>query len=102
MNKNSDKIALEDAHLNILMDSFFYTQLRDIKNPLVADKKKLIFKIVDKLKVQELTAKKYLNILESRNLIIIDGNAVYYNQNYFNKRKKEQTIEIDKFFKELK
>ena len=101
MKRESDKIALEESHLNILINSFYITQLKDIKNPLIADKKKLIFKIVDKFKVSETIAKKYLNVLESRNLIEISGSAIYYNQKKFFKRKEEEIIDIDKFFEKI-
>jgi len=102
MKKDSDKIELEEAHLNLISDSFYQTQLKDIKNPLVVDKKKLIFKIVDKFKVPETVAKKYLNILESRNLIEISNDAIYYNQKKFNEKKQEGIINIDKYFENLK
>jgi len=97
----TDDIALEEAHINILIDSLFQTQFKDIKNPLIADKKKLIFQMVDRFKVNESIAKKYLNILESRNLIEISGNAVHYNQKKFNERNKQEIIDIDKYFKEI-
>ena len=102
MKKKSDDIMLEETHLNILIDSFYYTQLKDIKNPLVADKKKLIFKIVDKFKISEAVAKKYLNILESRNLVEVTEDAVYYNQKKFKEIKEKGIIDIDKFFENIK
>lgn len=100
--KKSDEIDLENSHLNIIQDSFYFVQLKDPKNPLIADKKKLIFKIVDKLKISEILAKKYLNILESRNLIEISNDSVYYNQKKFNVRKEKESIEIDKLFRNIK
>jgi len=101
MKKQSDEIALEESHINLLIESLYLTQLKDIKNPLLADKKKLIFQIVDKFKVTEAIAKKYLNILESRNLIEISGYAVHYNQKKFDERNKQEIIDIDKYFKEI-
>jgi hypothetical protein len=101
MEKKTNLIALEEAHLNIIIDSFYQTQLKDIKNPLVADKKKLIFKICDNFKVSENQAKKYLNILESRNLIDISEDSIYYNQSKF-KERTDKEIDIDKFFKDIK
>ena len=95
--KKTNEIALEESHLILIEDSLYFTQLKDIKNPLIADKKKLIFKIVDRFKVTESIAKKYINILESRNLIEISKDAVYYNQKKFNERKNKE-LNIDKYF----
>lgn len=102
MNKKSNDMILEEAHLNNIAESFYIKQLQDITNPFIADKKKLIFKIVDNCKVTEIIAKKYLNILESRNLIEISGDSVFYNQKKFKERREKELKEMDKFFEEIK
>jgi hypothetical protein len=102
MGKKSDELIEQEIHLNRILDSLYFKQVQDIKNPFIADKKRLIFKIVDNCKVTESIAKKYLNILESRNFIEISDNSVYYNQKKFDERKNKEIDEMNKFFKNMK
>lgn len=100
---DSFKLAKQETDLNIISNSLNDACCIKYKdNSLIVEKKILIFKIVDFCHVTPTKAKEYLDILESRGIVEIDRNAVYYKNQENIKLSKEIKEEADKYFQKFK
>lgn len=93
----SFKLEKRDNDIKLIIDSLKKEGKSTNEKVIAADLNKLIFKIVDHCHVTPSKAREYLNIIESRGIIVIDKYAVYYNNQPDNIQEKE----VNHFFNQL-